>query len=311
MTYPLKSPLAAVCAVLVFCSFAAWSDDTKTAVCPQALAADIPERSLSAKPATDVLQMLVGVDDDKREAIIRDEMIAGNVPQFMRTPAPVVVRPQSGSGATVTLCVLPDYLSIGSETDFVIVPMQLKTALAVARRYGFVLPTPTIVDAIYEQAGVHLTPQPLPAGEQMRSTNYFWRHNELLSAQRATFGEPLGMLIAGHKKDLVITNRLWDHLDRVAIYGWHRTDRHPIQPLSTVHGERYADYSHGVRLVSQTAYVDGRATPLLQLLEDPQRSASLSNEGPIRRAANLMRALAARSEGQGLRSMVLQQRNPR
>jgi hypothetical protein len=117
-----------------------------------------------------------------------------------------------------------------------------------------------------------------------------------VSAQRAILGEPLGALIAGHKKDLVITNRLWDNLARVAIYGWHRTDGRPIQPLSTVHGERYADYSHGVRLVSETAYVDGRATPLLDLLQDPQLSSALSDEGPIRRAADLMRALAQRPE---------------
>lgn len=311
MTYRPKNPLAAACAVLIFCSFAAWGHDTATFECPQSLAATIPERSPAAKSASDLLQMLVGVDEDKREAIIRDEILAGNVPRFLRRPTPVVVRPQSAGSAAVTLCVLPDYVSIGSEADFVIVPMQLKTALAVARQYGFVLPTPRIVDVIYEQAAVHLTPQPLPPGERMRTTNYFWRHNDLVGAQRAAFGKPPGMLIAGHKKDLVLTNRLWDHADRVAIYGWHRTDHRPIQPLSTVHGERYADYSHGVRLVSQTAYVDGRATPLLQLLEDPEWSASLSNEGPIRRAANLMRALAERSEGHGLRSMVLQQRKPR
>lgn len=311
MTYRPKNRLAAACALLVFCSCAAWSDETVTSTCPQTLAANIPERSPAARSATDLLPVLASVGEDQRETIIRDEMLAGNVPGFLRRPAPVVIRPQAAGNAAVTLCVLPDYLAIGSESDFVITPLQLKTALAVARQYGFMLPTPKIVDAIYQQARVHMLPQPLPAGEQMRTTSYFWRHNELLSAQRATFEEPLGMLIAGHKKDLVITNRLWDHLDRVAIYGWHRIDRRPIQPLSTVHGERYADYSHGVRLVSETAYVDGHATSLLELLQDPQRSGLLSNEGPIRHVAELVRALADRPDRHGLRAMVLQQRNPR
>ena len=74
---------------------------------------------------------------------------------------------------------------------------------------------------------------------------------------------------AGHKKDLVLTNRLWQVPDRVAIYGWHRDVDRPIQPLSTVHGARYADYSHGVRLVSDTVYINGRKRPIDEVLGEP------------------------------------------
>jgi hypothetical protein len=88
-----------------------------------------------------------------------------------------------------------------------------------------------------------------------------------------------------------MTNRLWANLGRVAIYGWHRPDGTPIQPLSTVHGARYADYSHGVRLISLVAYVDGQARSLLELLEDPQFAETLSDEGPIRRVAELIQSL--------------------
>ena len=45
---------------------------------------------------------------------------------------------------------------------------------------------------------------------------------------------------------------------KIAIYGWHRLNGAPIQPLSTVHGACYADYSHGIRLVSETVLVDGK-----------------------------------------------------
>ncbi len=41
-----------------------------------------------------------------------------------------------------------------------------------------------------------------------------------------------GKLIAGHKKDVVITNRLLTMPKRVAIYGWHRPNGSPIQPLA-------------------------------------------------------------------------------
>ena len=90
----------------------------------------------------------------------------------------------------------------------------------------------------------------------------------------------------------MLTNRLWSKQGRVAIYGWHRPDGTPIQPLSTVHGARYADYSHGVRLVSLVAYVDGVPRSLLDLLQDPRIAGSLSDEGPIERVADLVHALA-------------------
>jgi hypothetical protein len=105
--------------------------------------------------------------------------------------------------------------------------------------------------------------------------------------------EPLGILTAGDKKDLVLTNRLWSNLSRVAIYGWHLPDGMPIQPLSTVHGMRYADYSHGIRLISAIAYMNGEARQLLSLLEDPQAAGLFSNEGAIRHAADLVNILSA------------------
>ena len=55
-----------------------------------------------------------------------------------------------------------------------------------------------------------------------------------------------------------------------------------------MHGARYADYSHGVRLVSVVAYVDGRPRSLIDALQDPRLAPALSDEGPIARAAELM-----------------------
>ena len=169
-----------------------------------------------------------------RETAIEAELLSGNIPAFLRRLIPVSLGSETTNGQTrhVTICVLPDYLAVGSDGDFLLVPMRLATALAVARRYGFTLPTTKMVDAIYEQAAVHLAPQPLPAGDQMLSTDYYWHHNQIVRQQEATLGMLPGALTAGDKKDLVITNRLWQNLARVAIYGWHRLDHNPIQPLS-------------------------------------------------------------------------------
>jgi hypothetical protein len=120
----------------------------------------------------------------------------------------------------------------------------------------------------------------------MRSSAYLLRHQELIEAQRPD--GPLDLLVSGHKKDLVLTRRLLEHPDRVAIYGWHRPDGRPIQPLSTVHGAGYVDYSHGVRLVWHEVWVDGRPRSIYDVLADPALAPVLSDEGPIRDARNLL-----------------------
>jgi hypothetical protein len=63
--------------------------------------------------------------------------------------------------------------------------MGLPTALNVAAEFDSVLPTPRLVDAIYEAADLKLAPQPLPASDEMRSTAYLVRHDTLIAAQRA------------------------------------------------------------------------------------------------------------------------------
>jgi hypothetical protein len=60
-----------------------------------------------------------------------------------------------------------------------------------------------------------------------------------------------------------------------------------------VHGAGYADYSHGIRLVSRTAYLDGRAVDLRELLASPRYAALLSDEGPVTGPRLRMAALAA------------------
>jgi hypothetical protein len=232
---------------------------------------------------------LDGIGDDERESLIRDELLAGNIPSFLRQLKPVTMHDGSGDGGPqITVCVMPDYLALGSDEDFLLVPMRLDTALVVAQRYGFTLPTTKLVDAIYTQAEVHLNPQPLPAGSAMRSTSYYEHHNELIRGQRTLMNVNSGSLTSGDKKDLVLTNRLWQNLERVAIYGWHRLDGRPIQPLSTVHGWHYADYSHGTRLVSTQILVDRRPQNLFSALLDPRLANLLSSEGVIRQVTELL-----------------------
>jgi hypothetical protein len=87
--------------------------------------------------------------------------------------------------------------------------------------------------------------------------------------------------LSGHKKDVVITNRLAQKKDKIAIYGWHQCAGAPIQPLSTVHDSCYADYSHGIRFVSDTVWIGGKPQSIYEVLEDPKLAEVLSTEGVI------------------------------
>jgi len=265
-------------------------------VCTETRAGAIPPRPAAAPTGSAFAQLTAAMSEAEREAAIAAALLAGNLPRFLTRLRPVALdgRLPDGRPVRVTICVTPDYLALGSDADFLRMPMGLKTALAVADRFGFVLPTRRMVDAIYAQADVRLTPQPLPPGDAMRSNAYYARHDRGVRRQLGELGARPGVLIAGQKKDLVITGRLRQKPGRVAIYGWHRRSGEPIQPLSTVHGERYADYSHGVRLVSAVAFVDGQPRPIAALLADPRLAPILSDEGPIPRVVALLRALTGR-----------------
>ena len=247
------------------------------------LTGNIPARASQDLTGSQFAQYIAKMNSEERELAIRNEILKGNLPEFLRKLVPVELHSQLPSGAslTATIFVSPDYLAIGSDADFLRIPMNLPSAAAIADRFGFVLPTRKMVDAIYVQSRYHLVPQPLPAGPQMRSTGYYWTHNQMVEEQMRALGVRLGELVSGDKKDVVMAKRLALNIGRVAIYGWHRGPGQPIQPLSTVHGANYADYSHGVRLISQMALIDGKLRSIHDILRDPSAAKALSDEGPI------------------------------
>lgn len=282
-----------VLAALIGFPWVSVAGQARNDVC-ETLGESIPQRSAISEEGSQFAAEAARLDGTEREALIRKQLLSGNIPAFLKRLEPVTFEGSRADGkrVRVTICVAPDYLAIGSDDDYLRIPMGLDTAAAVAERFGFVLPTRKMVDAIYDQAQVRLKPQPMTPGTAMVSTDYFVRHNNGIDEQRAHEGTSDGRLMAGHKKDLVLTNRLREKPGRVAIYGWHRKSGDPIQPLSTVHGAAYADYSHGVRLVSKVAYVNGKPTPIALILEDSRLADLLSDEGAIPRVAGLMRDIS-------------------
>jgi hypothetical protein len=249
-----------------------------------ALTERIPPRPPQAPTGSQFAEYISKMDPQERERAILSEILEGNLPTFLRKLIAVELKHVLANGGTLTatIFVMPDYLAIGSDRDFLRIPMNLYTATTIIARFGFVLPTKKMVDAIYDQSSYHFKPQPMTPGPQMRSTEYYRIHNEMIEEQSQALGIPLGELVSGHKKDVVITNLLANRPERIAIYGWHRSKGDPIQPLSTVHDARYADYSHGIRLVSDMAILNGRLRSIYGILQDPLLAKIFSDEGPIR-----------------------------
>ena len=244
----------------------------------------IPPRAVHALTGSQFAESIATLDAPHREQAILREVLEGNLPTFLRRLAPVELtsRMASGRSLSATIFVMPDYLAIGSDDDFLRMPMNLVTATAIASHFGFVLPTRKMVDAIYQQSAYHFVPEPLMSGPQMRSTGYYQAHNELIQKQARERGIPVGPLVSGDKKDVVVTNLLTGAPRRIAIYGWHRPNGAPIQPLSTVHGACYADYSHGIRLVAGMALEEGGLRSVRDILQDSVLANALSDEGAIR-----------------------------
>lgn len=267
---------------------------TEAADAAAALAGKIPPRACSAMTGSEFADFIASMDGASREQAILDELKRGNMPDFLRRLKPVALRHilESGRVATVTIFVMPDYLAIGSDDDFLRIPMALPTAVEIANRFGFILPTRRMVDAIFQQSVFQLAPEPMPPGPQMRSTAYYWEHNQKINQQSVACRHLLGALVSGHKKDVVLSDRLNRYGRRVAIYGWHHLSGVPIQPLSTVHGAEYADYSHGIRLVSDTILLDGNPCSIYTVLGDVRLAGVLSDEGVIREARWLMTGLS-------------------
>lgn len=277
-------------ALLCFAMTLFSANGVQAAACPKPLADSIPKRTARAPSGSELMAQLHKVGGSRRDAAVVNQVLAGNLPGFLRqlTPVEFVGSGDNGEALQITICVTPEYLAVGDNADYVRVPMGLGAAARIANELGFLLPTTKMVDAIYRQAEIRLTPRPMEPTSQMESTAYLLEHNRLLEAQRAEDGQSLSDLTAGQKKDIVLTKRLLSKPGRVPIYGWHRPNGKPIQPLSTVHGAGYADYSHGVRLVSRTAYVNGKPRDLAEIIQDDKLAHLVSSEGPIKDPARLL-----------------------
>ena len=192
---------------------------------------------------------------------------AGQIPGRFRKMVTVIshMPDSNGNKWTGNLYVTKDYFMVGTRRDFARVPITPMAAQKIADHTHTALPTRKMVDLIHLQARVRLEPVPLFAH---RDSTVIMRHHDLIIE-----GQRKGKngLISGIKKDVVLSSSdAWKgRTNRVAIYGWHKSDGKHIQPLYTGHVNWYVDYSHGIRLIDRKVRVNGRRMDYLELLNHP------------------------------------------
>lgn len=237
----------------------------------------VPSRPVTAETGRQLYADLVPLPRSEREDLLFKIIEEGNIPDFLRPLQPITVKKQiNGTEYTLEYFVTPDYLSVGHDTDHVLMPMTPILAQRIADRTNCMLPTAMMVDQIYAASALKLPPQPIPPDAEMVSMQRFYQHNDSVQSLRrpAMILFPLGILVGGTKKDIVIDVRIYSQLKKncpkpVVIYGWHRLNGIPIQPAYNGHGETYADYSHGVRLVQRMAKINGADISLTDIVQDP------------------------------------------
>lgn len=235
------------------------------------------------KTASDFLTGTTHTRPIERERAVLSMIEAGAVPSFNADRVHIEWQNDGhGCGAEVSA----DYVMIGNDADFMRIPVLPATAQRIADHYGARLPTRKLVDKIMQRADVRLVARPLPTTRMRENRTYIESHEHIEEQLLATPEFRRGMLVAGHKKDLVVGPKVTSK--NVVIYGFCKTLRakkgDPLafvgeengkrwsyqwwQPEFGGHDNSWTDYSQNVRLVYRL-FVDGAERPYDECMKDP------------------------------------------
>lgn len=241
----------------------------------------IPSRDPGAVTGAEFIKNNINSNGPVRENNILNEFLHGNIPDFLRKMVPITITKEDNS---ITYLVMSDYLSIGNNESYIRMPMTPHTAQAIADKYDCSLPTVKMVKDIWNNSINKLKPLPWgpPYDHNMMTSDRISAHNQ--NIQKQLLNKDYTKLTSGHKKDVVISNVLAPNnpLAKVAIYGWITENGYPIQELNVhSHNDNYADYSHGIRLISKDVIVNGKLMRLENVFTSNKLANLVSDEGPL------------------------------
>ncbi len=219
---------------------------------------------------------ILGSVGQQRDNIIIDEVIAGNVPDCVANFVPITVL---AGGNLLQYYVSGDVLSVGTNSDYLRVSLNGKSAKRLCDTMNCMLPTKKMADDIWRLADLRIDPEGLGASASMTNTQVLINSNNAINRQ--VKGRSFNLL-SGHKKDVILAKYLLTHRDRLSIYGWFYRTGVAIQgpqPNSSHHDVWYQDYSHGIRLVSRRAQLNNQPIDLYDVLSNPQYAYLVSEEG--------------------------------
>jgi hypothetical protein len=279
--------LDAIILIIIFaqavCAQPKFSFSTRDTLCYL----NIPERPVNAIDGSDFVVRVTGMSVVDREKAVVREILSGNVPSFSRKFGSLKISETvDGESYDLVYYTACDYMAIGSDQDYLYIPLTPSTAQYLADILNCSLPTKKIVDNIYANSDITLSPQPIPPSDKMTTIQVFGQHTDSIKQQISLleFDRSADDIIVGHKKDIIISNKIYSpdrNNERVVIYGWHLGENNPIQPVYNGHTAMYADYSHGVRLLSKLAFINGDSIYLEDILQDSVLSILLSSEGVV------------------------------
>lgn len=242
---------------------------------------NIPANNGKAEPGSVFMQRISSLSLEEREGEIYKALATGNIPRFLRNTVTLsgCFYDFEGILHRIIYEVMPDYLSVGTDDDYCRIPMNPYTAQKLADEFGGSLLTSGMSDHIYSMAEIKLKPfNYVPAGNANESVQKFIEHSAQIDFQMKEADGRKGQLVAGIKKDVILSRDIALKPDKVVIYGWHNPGGEPIQPVYSGHIWWYVDYSHGIRLVNNQVIIDGKPALLSEILKDKLLFRIFSNE---------------------------------
>lgn len=237
-----------------------------------------PDSQSNNYSGSEFIKQIYSVDYTTRNNLTIEEFKKGNFPNFYKNFKEIVITDGDDS---LTYFVAPNYICIGNDDDYVVLPTTATVAQTLCDITGCVLPTTKMVNDIYNQSECTISPAPIPPDNQMTSTPRFKQHSDKLVK---LIGSNKNKLCAGHKKDYVLTNALSPNnpKKKIAIYGWFLNNK-PIQGCNSKdHDLNYIDYSQSARLVSKKCILNGSDFPITDIMQDTKYCHLLNDDGILK-----------------------------